>query len=609
MLERNGEGNGTSEGERARWLFQSAAAATSRSSLELLGLRFPFSQLGLLSADEFAKQAERRRSKGLRSRPTITTQVLEESHRHGVLIPLFRVDLTESEPSRQVDLSQSLTAQHVHTTRINELLRAAVEGRAADPALEDFSPWPTERRRHLWPSVDAGYLYSRHQLIGLDVAMSLVTTLSPRRAGQRVTWHLAEEDRPDVRAREALFDLALAGGHAVSARHLLPAVHHYYWPFITHAVYHDREGVWRSERLAFDPAAMLSWLDVPAEQILKAERDLRFKGTFRDDLGDFYEIVRRAKPEAWETMSGDASAAVDFRMAADVLDRFAADLQLDGRASLEHTPLAQQGLSARPHSLDATLTDLRLSPFPSLVIGVEGATEYTLVPQVLDLLEIELDRNWISIIDFGGTDRDLSLLARYAGEPVLGRDLGSGVALERPITRFLILTDAEHKYATVKDRNYQRKLLLDSLTHNVPPDLRGDYYSNKPESRTVEIRTWGRYPFEFAHFTDLQLARTMMDNAKVPYPYGPARLVRALHMQRTVDPSPNVDDVFWRGSDLSKTKLADALWPLLEKKIRRAIARNEPGPPIMRACVRAYEMAAAPYRTSMMPQRKAPKRR
>jgi hypothetical protein len=140
VLEQNGEGNGMSEGERARWLFQSAAAATSRSSLELLGLRFPFSQLGLLSADEFAKQAERRRSKGLRSRPTITTQVLEELHRHGVLIPLFRVDLTESEPSRQVDLSQSLTAQHVHTTHINELLRAAVEGRAADPAREDFSP-------------------------------------------------------------------------------------------------------------------------------------------------------------------------------------------------------------------------------------------------------------------------------------------------------------------------------------------------------------------------------------------------------------------------------------------------------------------------------------
>jgi hypothetical protein len=48
-----------SEGERVRWLFQSAAAATPRSSPELLSLRFPFSQLGLMSADEFAKQAER----------------------------------------------------------------------------------------------------------------------------------------------------------------------------------------------------------------------------------------------------------------------------------------------------------------------------------------------------------------------------------------------------------------------------------------------------------------------------------------------------------------------------------------------------------------------
>lgn len=199
-------------------------------------------------------------------------------------------------------------------------------------------------------------------------------------------------------------------------------------------------------------------------------------------------------------------------------------------------------------------------------------------------MEIELDRNWISIIDFGGTDRDLSLLARYAGEPVLGRDLGSGVALERPMTRFLILTDAEHKYATVKDRNYQRKLLLDSLTQNVPPDLRCDYYSSQPESRIVEIRTWGRYPLEFAHFTDLQLAKAIIDSAAVPYAHGQGRLVRAIHMQRTNDPSPNVDDVFWRGNGLSKTKLADALWPMLEKKIRRAIDHKEPGPPIMRPC-------------------------
>jgi hypothetical protein len=65
--------------------------------------------------------------------------------------------------------------------------------------------------------------------------------------------------------------------------------------------------------------------------------------------------------------------------------------------------LDQQSLSARPESLDAALTSLRLSPFPALVVGVEGATEYLLVPRVMDLLGIQWDTNRIRIVDFGGT--------------------------------------------------------------------------------------------------------------------------------------------------------------------------------------------------------------
>lgn len=586
-----------SEGEGLFSTVQKASAATARSSLELLSLRYPFSQVGLLSADEFAKQAERRRSRGMHSLPPVNTQVLEELHRHGVLIPLFRVDLAAGEPGRQVDISDSLTAKHVLTTFVGELLRGAAEGRAADPATEGSTPWPTTRRRTLWPTVDAGYLYSRHQLLGLDVAVSFVAKLTARREDNRTTWRLEEDDRPNAPTREAL---AMWRSLAI----ILSALDTYYWPFMTHTVRHELD-VWRAARLAFDPKEMLTWLGLPSEQITAQESNLRLMATFRDDLGDFYDIVRRAKAGAWDTLRGDPLAALDCRLAADILDRFADELNLEGRPSLEHTPLGQQGLSARPQSLDATLTDLRVSPFPSLVIGVEGATEYKLVPRVMDLLEVELDRNWISIIDFGGTDRDLSLLARYAGEPVLDKDFGDAVVLERPITRFLILTDAEHKYATLKDRNYQRKLLLDSLTQNIPPDLRGDYYSKEPDSRIVEIRTWGKLPFEFAHFTDRQLADAMLRIAAVPYPRGPAALVNAIKMQRTHDPSPNVDDVFrrWRGSGLSKTKLADALWPVLEKRIRRAIARGEQGPPIMQALARAYAMAAAPYRSNMILRR------
>lgn len=588
-----------SEQERVTSSVQRAVAATSRSTLDLLKLRYPFSQVGLMNANDFAKQAQRRRSYAMRSLPPINTQTLEELHRCGVLIPLFRVDLTPGEARRQIDISNSLTARRAHSTFISELLCGAAEGRAADPAIEGFTPWPTERQRNLWPSVDAGYLYSRHQLVGLDVAMHFVAKLFSQRTGNRTTWRLKKADCPNGLTREALDawrSLAVT----------LSALDTYYWPLITRKVRHNLS-TWRTERLAFQPDEMLSWLGLTLDEIGSQESKLRLMADARDDLGDFYDIVRRASANAWQTLSGDALAAMDFRLVADILDRFAQDLTHDREpSSTEPLPLARQGLSARPRSLDAVLTDLHVSPFPSLVIGVEGATEYKLVSRVMELLGIKLDMNRISIIDFGGTDKDLALLARYAGEPVLGQDLDDGVTLERPITRFLILTDAENKYRTLEDRNRQRKELLKSLTQNLPPDLRDDYYNNERDSRIVEIRTWGRLPFEFAHFTDIQLADAMLRIAKVPHPKGRPGLMRALRMQRTCNPYPNVDKIFWRGSRLEKTELADALWPVLDKRIRRAIGRGQQGPPIMKALIRAYEMAFAPYRSDMMLRRRKP---
>lgn len=235
---------------------------------------------------------------------------------------------------------------------------------------------------------------------------------------------------------------------------------------------------------------------------------------------------------------------------------------------------------------------------------MEGATEYLLVPRVMESLGIQWNHNRIRIVDFGGTDRDLALLARYAVEPILGRDFGRGVTLDRPLTTFLVMTDAEHKYATAADRRYQRKLLLDSLTVNVPRDLRADYYINTRRDRVVEIITWGKLPFEFAHFTDRELADAMLSATVTPYPHGRDRLVRGINMQRTHSPAPNVEEVFWRGSRLTEPDLAETLWPVLEGKINKAIQRQQPGPPVMRACVRAYGMASASAGLAMMLRRR-----
>lgn len=563
----------------------SASVTTSRSSLDLFELPYPFSQAKLLTPSEFGKLAEQRRNRAEQGLPPVNEQVLEELHRCSVLVPLLRVDLVASGDVPGIDLSTSLSAKHLHTSMINEVLRGAAEGRVIDPAGVDFTPWPRDRRRQLWPSVDSGYLYSRHQLLGLDVAMPFVKKLTGRREDRRVIYELEEGSLPNVPTREAL-----ASWRSLAI--VLSALDTNYWPQVTHILHGDFK-VWRSALAALDPPAMLGWLGLTLDRLDPQIISLLATASFRDDTGEFYELIRRAKAEAWDRLRGDIAVAMDYRQAADVLVHFAGDLDPDGDHDAKEQSLAMQALSARAESLDAVLTDLRLSPFPSLVIGVEGATEYLLVPRVMRLLGIEWDRNRIEIVDFGGTDRDLALLARYAAEPLLGRDLGIGVCLDRPLTKFLVMTDAEHKYRSAACRRYQRKLLLDSLTVNVPTDLRADYYNNHRRDRVVEIVTWGKLPFEFAHFKDRELADAMCKVAKVPYPHDRARLIHGLHMQRTQNAAPDVEDVFWRGSGLSKTVLAEALRPVLEGKIEMAIEQGTPGPPVMRACARAYEMLAA----------------
>ena len=73
---------------------QPAIAAASRASLDLLELPYPFSQIQLLSARDFAKLADERRSREQRhTLLRMDEQVLGELHRAGVLAPLYRVDL------------------------------------------------------------------------------------------------------------------------------------------------------------------------------------------------------------------------------------------------------------------------------------------------------------------------------------------------------------------------------------------------------------------------------------------------------------------------------------------------------------------------------------
>lgn len=568
-----------------RYLVPEAPAVCTRSTLDVLALPLPFTQTRLLDPPEFAAEAARRKV-------GIQPAQLEVLHRARLLVPFFEVSLAKGDPRRAVDFADSQSPRIGTSTFIMELYRGAREGRASDPRTTRFRAWPTMRARTLWPTRVRGYLYSWHQLLVVRWLEPVLRRMQLDRATR--TWSLPTSWAPsveDVSAADSWRGLAVT----------LAAIDARYWPAITHTVRFNAEA-WREFSQSFDPKGVLAWTNLSLDDISRGAEQLRGQAYGIDVLGAFYDLVRRADPQAWETLRGDALLAMDFRTAAEALDLFADDVgrELADAAALDATPTAALRLSTRRRTTDAVLTELGVSPHPSVVVGVEGDTEELLLPRVFDVLGIPSDPEWIRVAEFGGVDKDLTNLAKFAAGPVIGIDHGDYVELDRPVTRFLVLVDAEKRYSDRLKRAKQRLLLLDAVAAALPPDLRGDLYS--ADAHIVEIRTWGKLPFEFAHFTDRQLADAIGHAAKTPHPSGPAGLLAAVRAERG-RPRPNVENLWrdgrWSGARLSKPALADACWPTLEAKIERAIASGSGGPPIMRAAIRAWELASMPHRNHM----------
>lgn len=197
-----------------------------------------------------------------------------------------------------------------------------------------------------------------------------------------------------------------------TTRGLPPALDTVYWPEVTREV--SKPTVWREVRAKFELVSTLAWLGVEVEDVAKQADHFRLDATFEDVQGDFFDIVRRAKPSAWATLRGPARTAMADRIVGEVLHKVAEEAKPTPpppKGTLP-APLSHQWLGDRPSSLDAALSDLQPSPFPALVLALEGETEMSLMPLVFDLLGIRLDPSFIRIECFGGTTKDLQLLAR-----------------------------------------------------------------------------------------------------------------------------------------------------------------------------------------------------
>jgi hypothetical protein len=584
-----------SEGVRQRDV-EGVENSTRRASTDLVGLSLPFTQRPLLDPNEFIDESRKR---GI----DLSTSLLEDLHRHKILIPFFRIVRDGQRKVKVIDVEGSLIPELTVSGLNGLLMEPARAGRLADPSSERFLRWQRRRRSDLQPaSTGSDYLYSQHQMLGVIMARDLIADqrvfYQNRRGskGPAIARLLNPNDLPSKADQSAAASLR-------SAAIVLSAIDPLYWPGVVRRV--RWYGQWIKYEGAFEPVEMLKWLEVEPAVLEGISRRLLAKAAAVDSTGDFYELIRRADPNYWESLSGDARIAMDLRMSAEVIERFLDQLDPHRDSRVDSTYLKGQRLSDRVHSLDESLTNIGLSPHPSLVVAVEGETEFGVVPKVFATLDLELDDSWVRIENFHGVDKDLQLLAQYAGGLGLGEDLGPFVKLSKPVTRLIVFADREKGYATAQSRRKQKIKLLRAMLSKVPSNLQKGLCA--PGANLVSIRTWGKYPFEFAHFSDAEIADAILGLRPTTFPLSRTELMKKIRVERSKEAKtkngngPNVDVLLKMPSDrvIGKPELAAAMWPILEKKIRSARITGKRKPPVMVAVERAAHLANLPSRAQI----------
>jgi hypothetical protein len=256
-----------------------------------------------------------------------------------------------------------------------------------------------------------------------------------------------------------------------------------------------------------------------------------------------------------------------------------------------------------PMRLEGVLADRGLSPRSTLLLVLEGETEMLLMPRVLaEIYGKPVPPTLIELVNMKTIDRDLDLLVRHEAGPRLGDDYGEIVLLARPPTRVLVAVDPEKRFATKPKQRAERDKLIRRLHESLPSGLRSPE-SLKEMGSLVEVTTWGTVPWEFANFTDAELATAIMECVILPTGMTRRDLVAALKTERGIGKtkrsrSPNVEKICqtWPHK-FTKTDLAEALWPRLQAKVRRDVGSGKPlRVPAARVGVKALQTALQSYR-------------
>ena len=539
-----------------------------------------FSQEHPLTTSEFCKEAEKRRI-------PLREQQLSELWRIGALAPLVEVrnkPLNEPCPS-------AIPEPRLLGTSLSELRFARDQGRLADaeilgfrPQLRFFRPASMDWTRGWWN----GLLYSRWQLLWLSHLQNIVRGGRWRRDGDRLKWRAPDlndldRQRSTAARRQAVIVAALEARYMpIIARN---------WINLTNADVQE----WNTFANSYDPQAALQRLGLNPDELLRIADGLLFSVHRRDPLdGEWSELVRRAPQRSWKDLSGEVLVCMDHRIAAEILLRCYEDLadrgrckSLDERQDLFYSE--RERLSYSSHPLDANLSGLGISPHPGVVLVVEGETEEVLVPLVRDHIKIPSQIELIQTVVMRGVGRDLTKLAAFASAPLIDRQQADAWLVVKPPTRLMVVVDPDPPFDTSEKVEAERQKILDEITAVV----RSQGVDPMPADidSFVTISTWGASCFEFAHFTNTELADALFETHPNCGGLDHSQLVSALDAHRSAGQDIKAAWNSWRPR-VSKTELAKNLWPTLESKLDSAAADDKhPVPPVAKALLAAYREA------------------
>jgi hypothetical protein len=525
---------------------------------------------------------------------------LRQLYKHGILIPFIGIS-----SKRQVEpQTQVYDEPRREVTRLRDFREARKNGRLLDLNAKPFLPrLPfTSPRPHVsgWWS---GLLYSHHQL---SILPKLDDWLAHCRYSYRNGQLYPRFPEPDqfLKHWAAWYHRIALMATALEARYL-PVLD----PEWVHLVNADPDEYDRY-RQNFDPVSMSGTLKYSAEQVRKdAEELLLLAHAIEPFGGPWSQLLRRAPRNSWKHLKGPALSAMNLRETAEILLRFYEDLVEHGAA--EALPIIprhawhplQERLSTRRQTLDEDLMSLGISPHPRVILAVEGESEEKHVPRVWKKLGYPENPELVRFMKLGGVDKDPVKLAALATTPLVTRKDPHGEFwwVTKPPTRFMVAVDPEGRYAPGKIAETKKAIINEIRTGLA---VQGAKIAESELNELVELRTWDAKCYEYAHFTDEELAVGISAVHDMRNFWSNEKLLGALAHWR--EQRQDIERV-WRSGywdaqlnrpsgkwnhEVSKPKLAEALWPILEQKIEAAMTEQDaPMPAIAQVIQDAFVVA------------------